>query len=186
MSKLKAKSLKGKKILHILTGSIASYKAGDLIQELREKGARVMPVMTSAAKQFVTPLVIRALSGERVYHDFFAEDTPYDVLHTSLAEEADVVLVAPASADFIARVACGLADDLASCIMLATKKPVIIAPAMNDQMFQHPITQKNVKTLKSLGYRFAQPTKGHLVCGKEAIGHIANNSTILKMIKGIC
>ena len=178
----RAKSLRRKTVLHILTGSVAAYKAGDLVRDMREGGARVICVMTDAAKHFVSPLVLRALSGERVYHEFFATDTPYDVLHTSLADEADVVLVAPASADFIARLAGGFADDLASCIILACKKPIILAPAMNDQMLEHPLTQQNIRKLKSIGYHFIDPIEGHLVCGKEAVGHISDSSTIIKYL----
>ena len=176
------KRLAHKTVLHILTGSIAAYKAGDLIQALREEGARVICVMTESAKQFVTPLVLRSISGERVYHDFFSPDTPYGVLHTSLAEEADLVLAAPASADFLARLAAGMADDLASCIVLATKRPVILAPAMNDQMYQHPLTQRNTRTLQEIGYHFIEPVEGRLVCGREAIGHIAEPGAILEIL----
>ena len=180
---LKEKKLQGKKILLILTGSIAAYKSGDLIQELRDAGARVICVMTESAKQFVTPLVVRALSGEKVYSDFFSSDTLYDVLRTSLAEEADLVLAAPASADFIARLAAGMAGDLASCIVLATRRPVVIAPAMNDQMYSHPLTQQNIRRLKEIGYRFIDPIEGHLVCGKEALGHIAEPSAVANYLK---
>ena len=182
-SKEKAKNLRRKTVLHILTGSIAAYRAGDLIQDLREEGARVVCVMTPSAKQFVTPLVLRALSGERVYDDFFALDTPYDVLHTSLAEEADIILVAPASADFMAKLAGGFADDLASCIILAARRPVIIVPAMNDQMYQHPMTQENIRKLKSIGCRFVEPVEGRLVCGKEAIGHISDSHSIIRAVR---
>ncbi|HXV28073.1 MAG TPA: flavoprotein, partial [bacterium] len=150
-SNLKAKSLKNKTILHILTGSIAAYKAGDLIQVLRDQGVRIICVMTECAKAFVTPLTLRALSGQRVYHDFFSPDTPYDVLHTSLAEESDLVLVAPASANFIARLAAGMTSDLASSIVLVTRRPVVIVPAMNDQMYTHPLTQANINRLKEIG-----------------------------------
>ncbi|HLD50035.1 MAG TPA: flavoprotein [bacterium] len=173
------KRLPNKTILHILSGSIAAYKAGDLIQVLRDEGARVICVMTESAKHFVTPLVLRALSGEKVYHDFFSADTPYDVLHTSLAEEADAILISPASADFIARLAAGMADDLASCIVLAARRPIVIVPAMNDHMYTHPLTQRNLGTLRQAGYQVIDPIEGHLVCGKEAIGHISENPAIL-------
>ena len=176
------KRLPNKTVLHILSGSIAAYKAGDLIQVLRDEGARVVCVMTESAKHFVTPLVLRALSGERVYHDFFSADTPYDVLHTSLAEEADAILISPASADFIARLAAGMADDLASCIVLAARRPIVIVPAMNDHMYTHPLTQRNLGTLRQAGYQVVDPIEGPLVCGKEAIGHISENSTILNKI----
>lgn len=180
--KSKAASLKGKRVIHILSGSVAAYKAGDLIRDMREEGANLSCVLTEAAKKFVSPLVVRALSGSRVYSDFFAEDTPYDVLHTSLAEEADVVLIAPASADFIARLAAGFCDDLASCIVLATKRPVLIAPAMNDNMYHHPITQQNIKKLEAIGYQFIEPVEGSLVCGRDAMGHISDNELILKKL----
>ncbi len=179
------KKLPSKTIVHILTGSIAAYKTGDLIQTLREEGARVICVMTEAAKKFITPLTIRAVSGEPVFHDFFTADTPYDVVHTSLAEQADLVLVAPASANFIARLAAGIADDLASCLILATRRPVVLAPAMNDQMYAHPLTQKNIRTLKDIGYHFIDPIQGHLVCGKQALGHISEPATIAVRLEQI-
>lgn len=181
----KAKSLPRKTIVLIVSGSIAAYKIGDLVTLLRSEGARVVCVMTESAKHFVTPLVLRALSGERVYQDFFSPDAPYDVLHTSLAEEADLVLAAPASADFIARLAAGMADDLGSCIVLATQKPVVIVPAMNDQMYQHPLTQQNIEKLKSIGYKIIDPIQGHLVCGKEAVGHISSPEVILREVSKI-
>ena len=183
--RVEGSQLTHKTIVHILTGSIAAYKAGDLIQELRGEGARLICVLTESAKQFVTPLVLRALSGEKVYHDFFSPETSYDVLHTSLAEEADLVLVAPASADFIARLACGMANDLASCIVLATRRPVVLVPAMNDQMYTHPLTQENLKRLQKIGYHLIEPVEGHLVCGKEAIGHISDFQTILTSLQNL-
>ncbi len=184
-SSLKVKSRWNKTILHILTGSIAAYKAGDLIQVVRNAGARTICVMTECSKVFVTPLTLRALSGEKVYHDFFSPETPYDVLHTSLAEEADLVLVAPASANFIARLAAGMANDLASSIVLVTRRPVVIVPAMNDQMYTHPLTQRNINQLKDIGYRFIDPVVGPLVCGKEAIGHISEPLQILSILQNI-
>ena len=187
MTQSKSQPLAGKTIVHILSGSIAAAKSGDLIQLLREQGARVVCVMTSSAHHFVTPLVLRALSGHRVYQDqdFFSSDTPYDVLHTSLAEEADLILVSPASADILARMAAGMANDLATCILLATTRPVLISPAMNDQMYAHKITQENIKKLKTLGHRFIDPIKGYLVCGKEALGHIAEPESIVQQLQKI-
>ncbi|MFA6601069.1 MAG: flavoprotein [Candidatus Omnitrophota bacterium] len=176
------KRLQGKTVLHILTGSIAAYKAGDLVQAIRREGGRAICVLTESAKHFVTPLALRALSGEYVYHDFFSTETPYGVVHTSLVETSDVILVAPASADFIARLAAGLADDLASCLILATHRPVLIAPAMNDQMYLHPVTQRNIRSLKEIGYHFIDPVEGPLVCGKEAIGHISDPETIVQSL----
>lgn len=171
---LKEKNLKNpsKRILLILTGSIASAKSGDLIKELRGRGWLVTCVLTRAAEHFVTPLAVRAFSGQPVYGEFFSPETPYDVLHTALAEESDLILAAPASADFIARLAAGMADDLASCIILAARKPIVVAPAMNDVMYQHPLTQRNLEVLRSSGYHVIDPIEGDLVCGKTAIGHI--------------
>jgi len=176
------KKLNSKTIVHIVTGSIAAYKSGDLVQVLRGEGARVICVMTACAKHFVTPLTLRALSGEQVYSEFFSPETPYGVIHTSLAEEADLVLVSPCSANFAARLAAGIADDLAATLILATVKPVILSPAMNDQMLSHPLTQRNLKTLRDVGYHIVDPIVGDLVCGKEAIGHIAGPEAILERV----
>ena len=174
--------LKNKTILLIITGSIAAYKVADLIQALREAGARVIPVLTEAAKKFVTPLTIRAVSGEPVYDDFFTVHSPYDVIHTSLAELADLILVAPASANFIARLSGGFANDLASSIILASDRPVLVAPAMNDLMYRNPLTQENIQKLKKIGYCFADPIEGHLICGREALGHISDPETIVHQV----
>ena len=174
--------LKNKTVLLVITGSIAAYKIPDLIQTLREEGARVVSVLTEAAKKFVTPLVVRAVSGEAVYDDFFTVHSPYDVIHTSLAELADLILVAPASANFIARIAAGLANDLASSIILAADRPVLLAPAMNDQMYRNSLTQENIQKLKKLGFQFTDPIEGHLICGKEALGHISEPETIIDRV----
>ena len=181
----KARNLRNKNVLLIVTGSIAAYKAGDLIQLLRDEGAKITCVMTESAKHFVTPLVLRAISGGPVYHEFFATDTPYDVLHTSLAEQADLIVVAPASADFLARAAAGLAGDLASCILLVARCPVVFVPAMNDQMYTHPLTERNLGKLKEAGYHFIDPIEGKLVCGREAIGHICEPEGIVARLNGL-
>ncbi len=177
--------LKNKTVLLIVTGSIAAYKSPDLIQELRENGARVIPVLTEAGKKFVTPLTVRAVSGEPVYDDFFTVHSPFDVIHTSLADLADLILVAPASANFIARLAVGLAHDLASSIILAADRPVLLAPAMNDRMYQNPVTQENIGKLRKIGYHFSDPIKGHLICGKEALGHISESPAIVQQVTQI-
>lgn len=176
--------LRNKTVLLVITGSIAAYKIPDLIQSLREEGAKVLSVLTEAGKKFVTPLVVRAVSGEPVYDDLFTTHSPYDVIHTSLAEQADLILVAPASANFIARLAVGLANDLATSIILAAERPVLLAPAMNDQMYRNPLTQENIQKLKKLGYRFVDPVEGYLICGKEALGHIAEHRTITSAVLG--
>ena len=180
---LKAKKHNSRFLLHVVTGSIAAYKAGDLSKALRdEQNWQIDCVMTKGASKFVTPLTLHALSGGKVYDDAFVLDDDYPVLHTSLAEKADLILVAPASANFIARLAAGLADDLASCVILATAKPVFLIPAMNDQMYAHPITQENINKLKKIGYRIMEPIEGQLVCGKYAMGHIPDIKDILSFI----
>ncbi len=176
------KRLQNKTVVLIVSGSIAAYKTPDLVRLLREQGARVMPVMTRAAEHFITPLVLRAVTDQPVLRDFFSPDVDHGVIHTSLAEDSDLILAAPASANLIARLAAGMADDLATCLVLATRKPVVIAPAMNDQMYLHELTQANIAKLKSAGYRFVAPVEGRLICGREAVGHIASPETILDFI----
>jgi len=184
-SKPKAKRLSRKTVLHILTGSIATYKAPDLVKQMKDEGARVVCVMTGCAKEFVTSTVLRTVSGERVYSEMFPQDAPFGVLHTSLADLADLVLVSPATANFIAKMATGLSDDLPSCLVLATRKPVLVVPAMNDNMYTHPVTQKNIAQLKAFGYHFANPVEGRLACGRVGIGHIAPDAVILDAVKNL-
>lgn len=175
--------MKGKNILICVTGSIAAYRVCDLIPDLREKGTQVTCVMTKCAHEFVTPLSLSALSGRKVYSEMFGS---YDgVVHTELADHSDLILVMPASANFIARLANGLADDLASCIILASRAPLMIVPAMNDVMYRNPITQENIKKLQGLGHRFVGPVKGRLACGREEMGHIAPPESILGEIDAV-
>jgi phosphopantothenoylcysteine decarboxylase/phosphopantothenate--cysteine ligase len=166
-----------------LTGGIAAYKSPDLIKQMREEGARVVCVMTNCAREFVTPTVLRTVSGERVYSEMFPQDAPFGVLHISLAELPDLVLISPATANFIAKMATGISDDLASCLVLATRKPVLITPAMNDHMYTHPVTQKNMAQLKAIGYRFVDPVEGDLACGRTGLGHIASEEAILSSVQ---
>lgn len=171
-----------KKIVHILSGSIAAYKTPEVSDKLRQSGCDVTCVLTAAAKKFVTIDTLRALSGNPVYDDMWSLESPHDVLHTALADSADLILVAPASADFLARAAAGMANDLASCVLLAATCPVLWAPAMNDNMYKNPITQANIEKLKKYGHFFIDPIEGHLVCGRTALGHIADIETILKAV----
>ena len=184
-SKPKARRPSGRTVLHILTGSIAAYKAPELIKKMKDEGVRVVCVMTDSAKEFVTPTVLRTVSGERVYSEMFPQDTPFGVLHTSLADLPDLVLVSPATANFIAKMATGISDDLASCLVLATRKPVLVVPAMNDNMYLHPVTQKNIAQLKALGYHFVDPIEGDLACGRVGVGHIAPEEVILASVKSL-
>lgn len=146
---------------------------------------RVVCVMTRCAGEFVTPTVLRTVSGERVYSELFPQDAPFGVMHTSLADLADLVLVSPATANFIAKMATGISDDLAGCLVLATRKPILVVPAMNDNMYMHPVTQKNMAQLKALGYHFVDPIEGDLACGRVGTGHIAPEESIFASVKNI-
>src|SRR5215510_1672164 len=139
--------LSGKRILLIIGGGIAAYKCLDLIRRLKERGAGVRVVMTRAAQEFVTPLSVGAITGERTFTDLFDLATEFDIGHIRLARDCDLVVVAPATADLMARMAHGLADDLAATVLLATSRPVLIAPDMNPQVWAHPATQRNIAVL---------------------------------------
>ncbi|MEM1364386.1 MAG: bifunctional phosphopantothenoylcysteine decarboxylase/phosphopantothenate--cysteine ligase CoaBC [Pseudomonadota bacterium] len=160
--------LEGRTVLLIITGGIAAYKSLDLIRRLRERGARVRPVMTSGAQHFVTPLAVGPLAAEKVHTDLFDREDEVDVGHIRLARDCDLVLVAPATADFMAKMANGLADDLASTCLLATRSPVLIAPAMNPAMWNHPATLRNVERLKADGIHFIGPESGEMAESGEA------------------
>ncbi|MFD1329240.1 bifunctional phosphopantothenoylcysteine decarboxylase/phosphopantothenate--cysteine ligase CoaBC [Mycoplana ramosa] len=167
-------TLKDKRILLIISGGIAAYKSLDLIRRLRERGATVVPVMTAGAQQFVTPLAVGALSSGHVFTDLFSREDEQDVGHIRLARDCDLVVVAPATADLMAKMANGLADDLASTVLLATDRPVLIAPAMNPKMWTHPATLRNAETLAGDGIRFVGPNAGEMAEGGEAgLGRMA-------------
>src|SRR5690606_19024456 len=155
-------TLASKRILLIIGGGIAAYKGLDLIRRLRERGASVRCVMTKAAQEFVTPLAAGALSADHVFTDLFDRQDEHDVGHIRLSREADLIVVAPATADLMAKLANGLAGDLASAVLLATDKPVLMAPAMNPRMWSHPATRRNRATLERDGVRFVGPGKGEM------------------------
>jgi phosphopantothenoylcysteine decarboxylase/phosphopantothenate--cysteine ligase len=161
-------SLAGKRILLIISGGIAAYKSLDLIRRLRERGAEVRPVMTAGAQEFVTPLAVGALAADHVYTDLFSREDEQDVGHIRLARDCDLICVAPATADLMAKMANGLAGDLASTVLLATNKPVLIAPAMNPAMWSHPATRRNVETLRKDGIRLVGPMAGEMAESNEA------------------
>ncbi len=166
--------LAGKRILLVISGGIAAYKSLDLIRRLRERGAEVRPVMTAGAQQFVTPLAVGALSSGHVYTDLFSREDEQDVGHIRLARDCDLIVVAPATADLMAKMANGLADDLASTALLATDRPVLIAPAMNPKMWAHAATRRNVETLRKDGLSFVGPNAGEMAEGGEAgLGRMA-------------
>jgi len=175
--------MKNKNIILGVTASIAAYKACDIIRRLKEKDFSVTVVMTKDAEEFITPLSLQTLSGNKVHRGMFdLTGEEYNVEHVSLADKADVILVAPATANIIGKVANGLCDDLLSCVIMATKAPVVFAPAMNDGMYSNKILQDNVAKLKALGYKFIGPIKGKLANGKIGIGHLAEIDTIIKEV----
>ncbi len=168
-----------KRVLLIIGGGIAAYKSLDLIRRLREQGIAVRVVMTEAAQKFVTPLAAGAIAGERVFTDLFDQAQEFDVGHIRLARECDLVIVAPATADFMAKAAHGLANDLASAVLLATDKPVLMAPAMNPLMWANAATRRNFATLQTQGLHFVGPNEGEMAeSGERGVGRMAEPTEI--------
>jgi len=170
--------LHGKRILLIVSGGIAAYKSLELIRRLRERGASVRCVLTRAGAQFVTPLSLSALSEDKVYTDIFSLTDEAEMGHIQLSRDADLLLVVPASADILAKMAQGLADDLATTALLATDKAVMAAPAMNVRMWTHPATRANIETLRARGVHFVGPNEGNMACGEFGPGRMAEPSEI--------
>lgn len=175
--------LAGKTILLIIGGGIAAIKTPELIRSLRAQGATVVPVLTRAGAEFVTPLSISALAGHAVHQDLFDLTTEAEMGHIQLSRAADLVVVAPATADLMAKMAAGLANDLASTLLLATDTPVLIAPAMNVRMWQHAATQRNRAQLAADGIRFVGPAEGEMACGEFGPGRMSEPSEILTAIE---
>jgi phosphopantothenoylcysteine decarboxylase/phosphopantothenate--cysteine ligase len=171
--------LQGKRILLVTGGGIAAYKALELIRRLREAGAAVTPVMTRAAEEFVTPLSVSALAGEKVYRGLFDLTDEAEMGHIQLSRAADLVVVVPATANLMARMAAGLADDLATTLLLATDKRVLIAPAMNVRMWQHAATQANLATLRARGVWVVGPDEGDMACGEYGPGRLSEVPDIM-------
>ena len=165
-----------------VSGGIAAYKALDVVSALRKKDIDVRVIMTESATKFVTPLPFQSLSQNMVITDMFAEPKAYEIQHISLAKRADVFLVAPATANIIGKVANGIADDMLSTTIMATKAKVIFAPAMNTNMYENPIVQANINKLKELGYEFIEPASGMLACGDEGKGKLADANTIVEKV----
>ncbi|MEW6685918.1 MAG: bifunctional phosphopantothenoylcysteine decarboxylase/phosphopantothenate--cysteine ligase CoaBC [Candidatus Edwardsbacteria bacterium] len=174
----KTNNLAGTIILGV-TGSIAAYKALEITSRFRQKNFSVVVVMTEAAKKFVKPLSFETISQNPVASELFPKKREKELLHIGLAELADLVLIAPATANVIGKIANGIADDLLTSVVMATKAPILIAPAMNAGMWQNPIVQENIVKLKQLGYYFLEPEKGWLACGKEGQGRLVEPSKIV-------
>jgi phosphopantothenoylcysteine decarboxylase/phosphopantothenate--cysteine ligase len=177
-------SLAGRKILIVIGGGIAAYKVLELIRRLKERGVFVRAAMSRAAPQFVTPLSVAAISGERVYQNLFDAEEENAIGHIALARETDLVVVAPATADLLAKMAHGLADDLASAILLATDRPVLVAPAMNPKMWENAATKRNVAQIKRDGIIFVGPGEGEMAeSGEAGVGRLAEPAEILAAIE---
>ncbi|HTL70582.1 MAG TPA: flavoprotein [Candidatus Eisenbacteria bacterium] len=173
---------KKKTVLLGVSASISAYRALDLITDLREAGYAVRVAMTRDAHHFVTPLSLQSMAASEVVSDFFSVPGHAKPVHIELAQSADVILVAPASADILARLAHGFADDVVSCAVLASDAPLVVVPAMNEKMYNHPATRENLATLKKRGVSIVEPIHGHMVCSGVGMGHIAENKTILKAV----
>ena len=174
--------LADKRILLIIGGGIAAFKSLDLIRRLREQGATVVPVLTRAGEEFVTPLSASALAAEKVYRDLFDLTDEAEMGHIELSRAADLVVVAPATADLMAKIANGLANDLASTLLMATDKRVLIAPAMNVRMWEHPATQRNLATLQGDGVLVVGPDEGAMACGEFGPGRMAEVPEIVAAV----
>ena len=174
--------MQGKRILLIVGGGIAAYKSLELVRRLKERGASVRVILTSGGAEFVTPLSFSVLSEDKTFTDLFDLKDEAEIGHIRLSREADLVVVAPATADLLAKMATGLAGDLASTVLLATDKRVLVAPAMNVRMWQHPATRRNVASLRADGIRFVGPEEGEMACGEYGPGRMAEPASIVEAI----
>lgn len=176
---------KNKNIVIGITGGIAAYKTCDIVSFLNHEGANVDVIMTKNATNFITPLTLETLSKHKVTIDMFDEKDYVEVEHISLAKKADAILIVPATANIIGKVANGIADDMLSTTIMASKAPIIFAPAMNDEMYKNQIVQDNMKKLQKYGYKFIDPIEGNLACGYKGIGKLADKEDIIKFLKGV-
>tara|TARA_B110001454_G_scaffold111053_1_gene104325 strand:- start:248 stop:1453 length:1206 start_codon:yes stop_codon:yes gene_type:complete len=177
------KNLLEKKILFIICGGISAYKSLEVIRSLKKKGAKIKTILTESAKKFVTPLSISSLSQEKVYDDLFNVENEAEMDHISLSRWSDVILVAPATANTIAKLCTGLSDDLASTVMLASDKTIFLTPAMNVRMWEHPSTKENISKLKNFGYKIIGPEIGDMACGEFGEGKMTEPNEIVKRIE---
>lgn len=168
-----------------VTGSIAAFKACDIASGLKKRGVEVFCILTKSGAEFITPLSLEALSSHPVVTDMFNRESPWEIEHIALAKRADVFLVAPASANFLAKAAMGIADDMLTTTILATRAPILIAPAMNTKMYLHEATQANIKTLRERGCSFIEPAEGLLACGDVGKGNLASVEAILEAVMAL-
>ncbi|WP_010254041.1 flavoprotein [Treponema primitia] len=172
-----------KNIILGISGSIAAYKAADLANTFTKEGHAVHVIMTASAQQFITPITFQTLTKNKVYTEMFDEIIYEDVRHISLAQKADIALIAPATANIIGKLASGIADDMLTTVIMAIqKKPIVICPAMNTAMYENPITQDNIKKLTGYGYQFVEPREARLACGDLGRGALADLDTIIAAV----
>lgn len=177
--------LESKNIVLGVCGGIAAYKSCDIIRQLVKLKANVECILTKSGSKFITPLTLQILSKNKVHTDMFDIPDKWEINHISLAQKADIIIIIPATADIIARLACGRADDLVACTVLASKAKILVCPAMNSNMFNHKSTQDNIEILKSYGYQFIMPEKGELACGDCGNGRLASVHVIISAVKEI-
>ncbi len=174
---------KQKKVVLGVSAGISIYKSCDILRRLQDEGFSVTVIMTRESRELIRPIVFESLSGEKAYCELFDSPGDWDIKHISLAKKADLLLIAPATANIIAKIASGICDDLLTCTVLATTSPVLIAPAMNENMYNNKITQANIARLKGLGFVFVGPEKGRLACGDIGNGCLAKTEEIVKAVK---
>ena len=180
-----SRKLWGRRIIVVVTGGIAAYKIGFVVRDLIDLGASVSVAMTRNATEFVGPATFEALTGEPVYLDMFDRDPTGGVEHVGLARSVDAVLVAPATANVLAKMACGIADDAATTLLLATTSPIVVAPAMNDGMWKNPATVENMTKLEKRGVRVASPEVGFLAEGYESVGRMAEPAALVEAVLSV-
>ena len=175
--------LREKRILLVVTGGIAAFKSLDLVRQIRSAGGKVRTILTQSASEFVTPLSLQALTEDKVYSDIFSLTDESEMGHIQLSRKADLIVVAPATANFMAKMRAGISDDLASTVVLATDKPIIVAPAMNVRMWDKVATQENISVLKDRGVQFVGPNDGEMACGEYGLGRMSEPSEIINAIQ---
>ena len=168
-----------KNIIYGVTGSIAAFKAAAIVSKLKSQGFDITVIMTKSSQNFINPLTFRTLSQNKVITDIFVEDNEYDPKHVSIADKADIVVIAPATANIIGKLASGIADDALTSIVMASNAPVLIAPAMEERMYTNSITQRNIRVLQEVGYKFLGPEKGRLASGRAGVGRMADTEFII-------
>ncbi len=172
-----------KNIVLGVTGSIAAYRACEVASRITKEGFSVFTVLTKEAQNFITPLTFMNITKNPVITDMFDTPGEFSPVHTSLADKTDLILVMPATANLIGKIASGICDDMLSCTIISSTAPVILVPAMNEKMYRNKIVQENIRRLKGIGYRFVGPIKGRLACGYEGLGHIAETEEVLRQVK---